>query len=197
MSAKKFFIVMIALLTLSVAAAVGAIYNGTKFLSKKSLELSEKMAEKDAQVDVIQRIKSSSSNTKDLEQLKVLVNEVLPIDKRQGELVADFLYTATSEAGLPVSSISTISFSGNAKPDALSGAIKSKSVPEVYDYPFTIQLKSIPYTKLLDFLGQIEKNKRIITVDNIQLTPSATNPSDIESISLSLKTYLKPAGATK
>lgn len=196
MNAKRFSIIMTLLIVLSIGSAIGTIYYGTRLVSKKSVELSDKLAERDAQTDVIQRIKSSSSNSKDLEQLKKLVSEVLPTDKKQGELIADFLYTASSESGLPASAISSISFSGNASPDALSGAIKSKNVPEVYEYPFTIQMKSIPYTKLLDFLGQIEKNKRIITVDNLQLTPSVVDPNVVDTISLSLKTYIKP-GATK
>ncbi len=192
MNAKKFFLVMVAMVILSIGAAFGAIYYGDKFLSVKSQDLARSIAERDAQTDVISRIKSSASTSKNLDDLRTLVGQVLPNEKRQGDLVADFLYTASTQAGIPTGNITNISFSSGATPDTLSGAVKSKAISDVYEYPFTIQMKDIPYNKLLGFFTELEKNKRIISIDNLQLTPNSKDPNILNSVTLSLKTYIKP-----
>lgn len=192
MSAKKFFFLMLLIFFVSIGAAVGAIYYGDNFLSNKSLELAKLKAERDAQADVIQKIKSATGNQAELERLNDLADDVLPNEKRQAELVADILYTASTEAGIPTNNIKSISFAGSASPDSLSGATKSKTIATVYEYPFTIQINGVPYQQLLKFFIEIEKNKRIITVDNLQLTPSTLDPNVLDTVSLSLKTYFEP-----
>ncbi|MDQ3093645.1 MAG: type 4a pilus biogenesis protein PilO [bacterium] len=192
MTAKKFFIVMALVLILSIGGGIGVIYYGDKFLSKQSMELAKLKAERDAQFDVIQKIKSATGNPEDLATLRDLTDQVLPAEKKQSDLVADFLFTATTQAGIPTRNIQNISFSGSAAPDSLSGAIKSKDIPGLYEYPFTIQLKNIPYQQLIVFFSELESNKRLITIDNLQITPSTLNPNTVDSLSLAVKTYLKP-----
>jgi hypothetical protein len=102
------------------------------------------------------------------------------------------LFTATAQAGISSDQITNINFTGSGAPDPLSGAVKSKTVNGVYEYPFTIELSEVPYTTMLNFFKELESNKRIIATDSVQLTPDPLNPSIMTSISLSLKTYLQP-----
>jgi Tfp pilus assembly protein PilO len=192
MKAKQFYFVLIALLILSIAGIVGAFVWGKGQLKTSSMNASNLIAERDAQRDVIITLQQAEARSKEVENINALLDRLLPTEKNQEALVLDIIYTATAEASIPISNISSFSFSGGGDPDALSGTETYKEVPGVLAYPFNVELKDISYPALLTLLNEIETNSRIVHVDNLTISPNKNDPGLLSSVNLSLKAYVKP-----
>jgi Tfp pilus assembly protein PilO len=191
MQAKKFFFIMTALLLLSLVGIVGAFIWGKSQLETKASEMSMLLAERDATHERILRLQKAQGDTDNLEEITLLLDQLLPSEKQQDTLIADVIYTATAEAGIPFSQVSAFSFTGGNEPSDLSGTTLSEDQPGIYEYPFTLQINNISYATLLNLLVEIETNGRIVQVDNIQIAPDGDNPNNV-SVNLSTKAYLKP-----
>lgn len=192
MSAGRFYKLMIVSLFLAIIASVGGFLWADKQLKARSLSVSKLIAERDAQTDKIDKLKKSKNSVQDVAKLNEIINSLLPTQKKQENLIADIIYTATNEAGIPGSQITTISFSGTGSPDSLSGTSASKDVQGVFVYPFSIQIRDISYSTMLKLFSEIEKNKRIIQADQVQISPDKSRAGYLSSLSLSLKTFVQP-----
>jgi hypothetical protein len=192
MRPKKFFFVMIGVLFLAAGISAAGFWWADKQLKAQSLQTSTLLAERDAlnkKVDDLNQVKSSTLN---LDEVSLLIEEVLPSEKQQDNLIASIINTATREAGIAPTNIVSISFSTSGQPNNLSGATQSKEVPGVYYYPFTLSLRNISYGTLLNLLGEFEKNKRIIQTDQVQISPNKAIAGQLSSVTLTLRTYIKP-----
>ena len=182
---------MITALVLSVLGIVGAYYWGDKQLQQKASDISNLLADRDVSQEKIIELKNAKQDANDIVEVNNLIDVLLPAKKEQEKLIADIIYTATAEAGIPFTKVISFSFSGGNEPNDLSGTVASKDNPGVYEYPFLLQIKDISYATLLKLLVEIENNGRIVQVDNIQIAPDATDPDSLE-VSLNTKAYLKP-----
>jgi len=192
MTAGRFYKLMIVGMLFAISASVGGFLWSDKQLKAKSLSVSRLMAERDAQTDKIENLKKSKNSAQDVAKLNDIINALLPKQKKQENLIADIIYTATKEAGIDASQITTISFSGTGSPDSLSGTSASKDVQGVFVYPFSIQIRDISYQTMLKLFSEIEKNKRIIQADQVQISPDKSRAGYLSSLSLSLKTFVQP-----
>ena len=192
MSAGRFYKIMIGVMILSAVISVGGFIWADKQLKTKSVEVSNLLAERDAQTDKIDNLSRSKNSAQDTKKLNDIINSLLPKQKNQENLIADIIYTATNEAGIAPAQITTISFSGTGSPDNLSGTSASKDVQGVYVYPFSIQIRDISYATMLKLFSELEKNKRIIQADQVQISPDKTRSGYLSSLSLSLKTFVQP-----
>ena len=192
MSPRKFFMIMLGVLGISVAVSVAGFLWADGQLLKKSTTVSQLLAERDAQSDKIDKLKSSKNSVQDATKLNELINALLPKQKQQENLVVDIIYTATKQAGIVTTQITNISFNTTGAPDGLSGTTLSKEVQGVYVYPFSIQLKDISFDTLIRLFSELEKNKRIIQADQVQITPDKTRAGYLNNVSLSLKTFVQP-----
>ena len=183
---------MLAVLALASLASVGGFVWADKQLKARSISVSTLIAERDAQNDKIDKLKTSKNSIQDAQKLNDLINALLPKQKKQENLVADIIYTATNESGISANQITNISFSGTGSPDSLSGTSASKDVQGVYVYPFTLQIKDISYGTMLKLFTELEKNKRIIQADQVQISPDKTRTGYLSNVSLSLKTFVQP-----
>jgi hypothetical protein len=89
-SAKKFFFVMLGVFVIAIAGSVAGIVLGDKMLKARSVTVADLIAERDAQSDVISKLKSSSASASDIEELNSLVASVLPEEKKQEDLIWRF-----------------------------------------------------------------------------------------------------------
>lgn len=192
MSPRKFFMIMLGVLGISVAVSVAGFLWADGQLLKKSTTVSQLLAERDAQSDKIDKLKTSKNSVQDAAKLNELINALLPKQKQQENLVVDIIYTATKQAGIVTTQITNISFNTTGAPDGLSGTTLSKEVQGVYVYPFSIQLKDISFDTLIRLFSELEKNKRIIQADQVQITPDKTRAGYLNNVSLSLKTFVQP-----
>jgi Tfp pilus assembly protein PilO len=191
MRSKQFFFVTLALLLLSVASIIGAFTWGDGYLEAKSSEVAGLIAERDISREKILRLQNSKQSVDNLDEVTALLDRLLPQKKEQEKLIADVIFTATSEAEIPFSKVSSFSFSGGSEPSDLSGTVVSKGNPGVYEYPFTLRIVEIDYSTLLKLLQEIETNGRIVQVENIQISPTGVN-STIVSATISAKAYIRP-----
>src|SRR6187402_1324167 len=171
MKAKQLFFVFAVCLVLAAAGIVGAFVWGKGQLKNNATNVSNLLAERDVQREKIVSLKKAELQTEDIESVTSLLDRLLPKQKNQETLILGIIYTATAEAGIPFSSISTFSFSGGGDPDKLSGTEAFKEYPGVLKYPFNLEISDISYTTLLNLMKQIETNDRIIQVATIQISP--------------------------
>lgn len=182
---------MIAVIGLSIAGVVGSFVWGDKLLKSKAQSISDLLADRDVEQDKKIALEKANKSATDKEALQNLITKLLPEKKEQDKLVVDIIYTATSEAGIKASQISSFSFSGGSEPDDLSGTEKNEDVAGVLSYPFVLQLQDIQYATLLTFLSEIETNDRIVQVSDIQINPNKSETGQLTSVSLSMKAFLK------
>ncbi len=194
MSSKRFFYIMSVLMLGSILSIVFAYSWGNDRLQAKSSEISDLIAERDLGQEKIVKLQQAQKDSAELGSINALLDDLLPKEKNQEELIADIIFTATSEAGIPAAQVPSFSFSGSSEPDDLSGTTLSTEVTGVYEYPFTLQIDRITYNTLLDLLVEIENNGRIIQVDNITISPNEDEDTNttLLSVNLSMKAYLKP-----
>lgn len=191
MKSKRFFFIMLALLIMSSLSVVGAFIWGSGQLEDKSNEISALIAERDVSREKILKLQKAEQDVDDLDEVVSLLDRLLPQKKEQEKLIADVIYTATGEAGISFSKVTSFSFSGDGEPSDLSGTVASTGNPGVYEYPFTLQITEITYETLLKLLQEIETNGRIVQVENIQISPTEVNSSTV-SVTISAKAYIRP-----
>lgn len=192
MKAKQLYFVLIGLIVLSTAGIFGAFVWGEGQLEQNSIAVSDLIAEKDAQNENIILLQKAQNQSEEVTEINELLNRLLPTEKNQETLVLDIIYTATAESGIPLSSISSFSFSGGGDPDALSGTLPYKEISGVLEYPFNLDIENISYEALLKLLREIETNGRIIQVATVQISPDKNDPGVLSSVNLSMKAYVKP-----
>lgn len=192
MTPKRLYFAMIGCLALAILGSLGGIYWANGMLKSKSQTVAGLMAERDAQTDQINKLRSSKNTADQSQKLNDLINSLLPKQKKQENLVADIIYTSTKQAGVLDSQITNISFNNSGAPTSLSGTSQSKDIQGVYVYPFTLQLKDISYQTMLQLFSEFERNKRIIQADQVQIAPDKSKPGYLTSVSLSLKTFVQP-----
>jgi Tfp pilus assembly protein PilO len=192
MNAKKAYTLFIVLTILSLLSILGAFYWGSARLSANSDSISALIAERDVSQQKIAKLAESKLSEEQLSEVNQLVEQQLPRKKEQDKLIADIIYTATAEAGIPFAQVSSFSFSGDASdPNELSGTQKSKDIPAVNEYPFNLQIDGITYETLLNLLVRIETNSRIVQVSNIQIIPDPENPDSLAT-TIAMKAYVQP-----
>ena len=191
-NAKQFYYIMIAITVLSFGGIVGAFYWGEQKLQAKAQSLSELKTDNDIAQEKIIALNKAKKSAEIATTAETLLNKLLPAEKEQEKLVADVIYTASAEAGVPLDSIGALTFTDNGEPSALSGTEQSKDIPGVYVYPFTLSVSDISYDTLLLLLQEIENNGRLVQIDNIQISPDKETPGQITTVNLSMKAFLKP-----
>lgn len=192
LTAKRFFFVLVFLTLLAAGSIAGAFVWGKGQLRSNAENVSQLIAQRDAQRENIITLQQADQQIEQLEEINNLLDRLLPKEKDQETLVADIIYTATAEAGIPFSKVGAFSFSGSGDPSELSGTEKLTDIQNVLAYPFNMQINSISYDTFLKLLDEIETNGRIIQVKQVQIAPSKDEPGELSSVSLSLEAYVKP-----
>lgn len=189
---KHFFYAMIAFTVLSFGGIIGAFYWGNQQLEAKAATLSSLQTDKDIAQEKIIALNRAKQSAELREQAEKLLDSLLPSQKEQEKLVADVIYTAVEEAGIPGESIKSLNFNGGGEASDLSGTEPLTGVAGVYTYPFTMTIQKISYETLLVLLKEIENNGRLVQIDTLQISPDKTVSGQLTSVNLSLKAFLKP-----
>jgi len=191
-NAKQFFFAMIVVTALGFGGIIAAFYWGEAQLDSRASLLADLQTDRDVARDKIIALGKAQKTTGKGEEATRILDVLLPTTKSQETLIADILYTATQEAGIPGDSISALSFANSGDPSDLSGTEPFKEVPGVLSYPFNMTVQDISYETLLKLLEEVETNGRLVQVDNIQINPSKTSPGLLDGVILTMKAFLKP-----
>ena len=192
LEAKQFFYVMIATTILSFCGIIGAFYWGNQQLASKASTIADLQADVDVAQEKIIAIKNTKKSATSVEESEKLLDTLLPTKKEQERLIADVMFTASAEAGIPLKSIGALSFASNENPSDLSGTEQFKDVAGVYSYPFTLSVENISYETLLKLLTEIEENGRLVQIANLEISPDKEVPGQLASVNLTLNAFLKP-----
>lgn len=190
--AKQFYYVMIATTVLSFCGILVAFYWGNQKLSDKASVIADLQADTDIAQDKLLALKNAKKSAELATEAEQLLTTLLPKTKEQEKLIADVIYTASAEAGIPLQNLGSLSFNSNDNPSDLSGTEQFTAVPGVYSYPFTMSVDDISYETLLKLLNEIEQNGRLVQVENLEISPDKENPGAIANVNLSLEAFLKP-----
>jgi len=206
MNSKRLFIILLAVICLLGVGIIASAVLGNSMLEKKSADIVS--LKTDNQVLNAEEL-SLNQAKKDIQKYSELEKQaraIVPADKNQAAAVREIVKIAQSN-GIKISSITfpasalggiTATGSGGAAKPAASTALTQvqpvKGISGVYSLPITIQndVKSpISYSDFINFLSQLEQNRRTAQVSSITLQPSTQNPSQL-TFNLVLDVYLKP-----
>lgn len=217
MNSKRVYYLMIGCVIVLVCGLLAVIYFGDQILQAKSKKLVE--LKLDNRVLDEQQIALSQAN-KDIEkysELDKIARQIVPQDKDQAKTVREIVKIAeqsgvklsainfpASNLGQPTSKTTTQSDdtsknSGTttpAKPTTppVTQVKPADGIPGLYVMEITIQQDSnspIPYSRLIDFLGRLEKNRRTAQVTSVTIQPNAQDRSKL-TFNLIVNVYIKP-----
>lgn len=213
MNSKKLHFVLIGVLgLLFVALLVGAFQVNSAF-KKQSADLTKLKAislAHDKQKIALAKAKRDVEKYNDLEKI---TKTIVPEDKSQAEAVREIVNLA-SKNGISLASISfpasdlgtgpapkagasTQPTAVENKANSLSQLLPVKNISGVYQLTINVNgdpNKPIEYSKLINFLSDLEQNRRTAQVNTISLSP-VTNSTSSETkltFNITLNEYIKP-----
>ncbi len=208
MTAKRFYFVMLGVVSLLGIGVFASAYFGNSLLQTQSrklvaLKLDSRVSD-EQQVSLLQA-KKDITKYADLEkEAKVIV----PQDKDQAEAVREIVKIASS-SGIKLGAINfpSSNLGQSVLPTSPSTPSATKSlappvtqvqpvqgIPGVYFMQISIQSDTnaqISYNSLINFLSRLEQNRRTAQVAGVTITPDKLNPN-VLSFSLIVNVYIKP-----
>lgn len=178
MKPKQFFFVLLGVTVVVLAAAGGGYYWAMKKMQADSQYLATQLADQSAadnEIDSLNHLKYVYDN--EIVPILPLMDEALPRDKKQTEILAQLQNIATG-AGLNISSISMPSPTG--LPTSVSQTVKTGNVLAL---PISFQLSGT-YDQLQTFTQQVENLNRFTNITNLSVTHSDKSRPIIYSIAL-------------
>jgi Tfp pilus assembly protein PilO len=184
MKPKQFFYVALGLIAGIAAVAGGGYYYGLKQLTTRSTALSTALSEQTAatdQIDSLSKLKHQYDH--DIVPILPLVDEALPRDKKQTEILAQ-LQNIAANVGLQITSINMPAPAG--LPTSVSQTIKAGTVLAL---PISFQLSGT-YDQLQTFTSRVENLNRFTDITNLAISHSDKSKPIIYS--MSINAYIKP-----
>ena len=191
MTSKKFFYTLIGFFVLLIGLGVGTLYFGNSLLSKESKRISEAKANEEI-LEQKKRVKAQlEKRIKEIDDIKKLAEKFLPDTKNQEELIAEF-YAIANKYHIPISGISFndsgLSVGGQSQTST------NKDLKGVLVFPFKVSGFQTDFTTLINFMNEVENNRRRMQITSIDLQPSS---GLINVGSLSIEAYLRGSVPTK
>lgn len=215
MNSKRVYFALIASVCLLFIGLVFSTYQINTILSKKASELTKLKAKSLALEQEQTSLKKAKKDMAKYKELHEITKSVVPEDKNQAAVVreivsiADKNNIALASISFPASSLgssaktststsaSTASAgaaAGNTKTGALSQLQPVKNIAGVYSLTITVtsdSTKPVPYDRFVQFLEEIEHNRRTAQVNTITIEPKKEN-RNVLSFTLTLNAYIKP-----
>lgn len=180
MKPKQFFFILIGICgVIIVGGGVGYYYALNAFHSKTA-ELKTKLADQQVADDRINRLNQLKRQYAQIEPLISKLDEALPKNKQQSELVLQ-LDELAKRAGL---TLPGATFTPSTAPTGTSQTAKEG---DVLALPITMQIKG-SYPQIQTFLRSLEKLNRYVSVNTISITSQGSTVG----FDISLKAFLKP-----
>ena len=213
MNSKRLNLVLIGLVCLMFIGLVGGAYKVNSLVSGESKKLSDLKAKDKALAQQQDGLKLAKKGLADYTELGQIARTVVPEDKSQAETVRQLSNIAGAN-GIKLASITfPASTLGATTPTTGLGtkpstpvpapsATASKNsqltlvpnIPGVYQLPITVTSDSkqpSPYYKFINFLADLENNRRTSQVTNISIEPNKVD-SNYVSFTITLNEYIKP-----
>jgi hypothetical protein len=218
MTSKRLHTVLMAGLALLFLGLIGGTYATNKLLTSQADKLTALKAKSMALDQEQVSLSHARTDIKKYDNLDKIAQAVVPQDKNQAEAVREIVniaaandvslasisFPASTLGNLP-SGVAAPSSSGSAaagpapsagssKAGSLSQLTPLKNIPGVYQLPITIKGDAnnpVQYEKFINFLSDLEHNRRTAQVETITLQPTIGN-RDYVTFQLTLSEYIKP-----
>lgn len=184
MKPKQYFFVLLGIIAALIVAGGFGYYWAMERVKATSTQLSQNLADQAAAQDTLDNLSQLKVQySREIVPLLPLINEALPSDKNQTEILAQLQYIA-GEAGLSLSSVTFPS------PVGLPSAV-SQTVPAgiALALPVNFQLQG-SFDQLQTFLTKVENLSRLTNVTTLSVArPDRTKPI---IYTMTLNAYVKP-----
>ncbi|HSX45006.1 MAG TPA: hypothetical protein VLF39_02770 [Candidatus Saccharimonadales bacterium] len=209
MNSKRVYYILVGTLVLLGFGATASVILGNNWLENQTknlvkLKLDNKIL--DDQQTALVRANSDITKYADLEKI---AKTIVPQDKDQARVVREIVNIANGD-GIPIQSISFPSSTlGQSVSSSSSSSSTSSTIPKssglsqlkavtgttgLYELEITVQSdtnKPVTYPQLINFLSQLEQNRRTAQVNGITVTPNTVNRKLI-TFSLDINVFIKP-----
>lgn len=219
MSSKQVHKLLTGVLVCLLICLLGGAYGANKLLGTQSNKLVALKSKNQALQQEQINLDLAKKDIKTYGELNKIAEAVVPQDKDQAEAVREIVnisaangvvlssitFPASTLGNLPTGGVPSASSgtasgtsgaasaSGNTKANTLSQLTPVPSIPGVYQLPITIKSDTdhpVLYASFINFLSDMEHNRRTSQVQSIELQPSS-NP-DLVNFTLILNEYIKP-----
>lgn len=212
LSAKQLRFIMIGVLVALGVVFVMIASSGVKSLTKKSQELVDaKLKSKTADAQLAS-LEVAKKQVQKYSYFNDIAKTVIPSDKDQAAAVLD-IFQLANQSGIGIASItfpsSTLGGSSSTSASSSGTAAISQAKPVsgitgLYSLELTIapQIgqtisanKVVTYSKFLDFLSRIEKDRRTAQITQVSIQPqnSDVGPSNSLNFSLTINIFMRPS----
>ena len=218
MSSKRLHTALIIALVLLFMGLVGGAYQVNKLLISESDNLVVLKAKSQALDQEQVTLNKAKDDIKRYDNLNQIAQAVVPQDKNQAEAVRQIVNIAAKNGvtlaaiNFPASTLGNLpngaapatasspatqtaaSSVASAKTANLSQLTPLKNIPGVYQLPITINNDMnhpVRYANFINFLNDLEHNRRTSQVQTITIQPAATDRGSI-IFNITLNEYIKP-----
>lgn len=217
MNSKRLFYVLVGVICLLFVSLLAGAYGTNSLLTARANKLTGLKAKSQALNQEQLSLANAKKEVKTYSSLEKIAKAVVPEDKDQAEAVREIVNIAAangislSAINFPASTLGNVSTGSSAassssssastspaKPSANAGKLSQllpvKNIPGVYVLQITLQSdpnKPVPYTSFINFLDNLEHNRRTAQISSITLQPNADNPN-LLTFTITLNEYIKP-----
>lgn len=202
MNAKRLYFSLVGAIVLLAAGLIGGAYGINSMLVNQS----NKLATLKANINALDQQQTALAKDKqDIEKyssLSQIAQSIVPQDKNQAEALQEINSIAVADhIALGSITFPQSDLKANAKGTAPTGAqlklsqlTPVKGIPGVYDLQITVAGDTnspVTYNQFINFLTQLENNRRTAQVSSIAINPAASN-NNLLTFTLIINEYIKP-----
>lgn len=216
MNSKRVYFGLVGAICLLFLGLIVGTVQVNKTLSSRADKLTNLKAKSAALAQERLTLRKVSKDIKTYTELQKITKAIVPEDKSQAEAVREIVKIAakndvslasitfpastlgngpTPTAGATVAPVAAqASTAASSKVGSLSQLTPVKSIPGVYQLLITVRSdpdKPVRYDKFVNFLSDLERNRRTAQVSTITIEPDKENRNFL-SFTLGLNEYIKP-----
>lgn len=207
MNSKRVFFLMCGTLSLSLILIVGAVVFGDQLLKKKSSNLMSLKLENQVLDEQQTALAQANKDVQKFAELEKIAKSIVPQDKDQARAVREIM-TYANNRHITIANISfpnstlgatkpaqtSTTSSATAQTPSITQVKPVDGLPGVYQMEINIKSEStapVPYSALIGFLSDLEKNRRTSQVSSINITPDTKN-INLLSFDLTINVFIRP-----
>ena len=215
MTSKRLHFILIAAIGLAFVGLVALTYGVNYLLSEESKKLVDYKAKSRALDQQQVSLKSATRDIERYSELEKIAKTIVPEDKNQASAVREIVDIAGANGialgsiTFPASTLGGSATGGSTQKPGSTGAPQSntnskttdlsqlqpvKNIPGVYQLTITItgdDNSPVQYSKFVNFLSGLERNRRTAQVTTVALQPDANNPN-LLTFMITINQFIKP-----
>lgn len=202
---------MMGVLALGLILLIATVVLGNTLVNKQSAKLLNLKLDNRVLDEQQSALTIANKDIQKYTDLNKVAKSIVPQDKDQAKTVREIV-TIAKESGIPIASISFPSSTlGQAAPKTANTPDSTSTAPKVtvppvtqvkpvegivgvYQMEITVQSDSsqpVPYSAFINFMKNLEKNRRTAQVSNITITPYSKD-INLVTFSLGINVFIKP-----